>query len=146
VQAQEGTTAVRLAEKKIWTVGFHVQEGIRRSAQKRRLWTVGCSHRIPSVVGSGEDDQSLASGVSAQENGSRPSDLERIPISRQIETGVARGLPSGLQPSAYRESRGQKIETFQVSKHRRRSGPSVCGDRWQRSRESGYSASGNRSS
>jgi hypothetical protein len=74
--------------------------------------------RIPSAVGSGEDAQSLASGGVHKKNGSEPSDLEQDTRQPSDRTGAARGLPSGLQPSAYRESRGQEIETLQVSKHR----------------------------
>jgi hypothetical protein len=46
-------------EKKIWTIGFHVQEGSGEAHTEEEI-----SHRIslryPSAIGSGEDDQSLA--------------------------------------------------------------------------------------
>jgi hypothetical protein len=98
------------------------------------------SLRYSSVIGSREDDQILASGVSAQKIRSGPSDLEQVTHQSLDRTGAARGLPSGLQPSKYRESRGQENRDTSSFEMPGRSGSFVCGDTWRRSRhqELGY--------
>jgi hypothetical protein len=68
----------------------------------------GISLRYSSSVGSGEDDQSLASRVSAQKIRSGPSDLKQVTRQLSNQRGAALGLPSGLQPSPYQESRGKE--------------------------------------
>jgi hypothetical protein len=43
-----------------------------------------------------------------RKDGSRPLDLGPITRQPSDRTGAVRGLPSGVQPSAYRDSQGQE--------------------------------------
>jgi hypothetical protein len=84
-----------------------------------------------------------------RKDGSRPLDLGPITRQPSDRTGAVRGLPSGVQPSAYRDSQGQENRDTSSLETPGRSEPPVedtrGGDRGYY-RESGYSASGNRSS
>jgi len=82
------------------------------------------SLRYLSAIGSGEDDQSLASGVGVQKIISGSSYLEQVTH----------------YPSAYRGSRGQENRDTSSLETPGRSGPSACSDTWWklRHRESGY--------
>jgi hypothetical protein len=56
----------------------------------RRLWTVGCSHRIPSAVGSGEDAQSLASGGAHKRMDLNRQILSRYPSAVGLDRSCTR--------------------------------------------------------
>jgi hypothetical protein len=55
-------TTIISAGEGIWTVDFYVQEELRRSLQKEETVNHQISLGYLTTVGSGEDDQSLASG------------------------------------------------------------------------------------
>jgi hypothetical protein len=84
------TTAVRSAGEKIWTVGFHVQEELRRSAQKGGDCGPLDLFRNPVSRWIGRRCSEFSLWRSAQENGSGPSDLEQIPVSRRMDRSCTR--------------------------------------------------------
>jgi hypothetical protein len=141
-EAQEGaTTAVRSAgEKKIWTIGFYVQEELRRSAQKEEIDSRWISFRNPVSrwIGRRCSEFSLwrSAGEEAVDLGSDPSAdqiLEQIDQPSDWTGGAARGLAIGISvigKSGF--SRTRKSRHFK-SRNTGRSGPSVSGDTWQRS-------------
>jgi hypothetical protein len=122
---------------------FYVQEELRRSLQKEEIGPLDLTQKSRQPVGSGEDDQSLASGGEHKEKGSEPSDLEQIPVSHRIGQELHEGYHRDISHREIGILEDKKIETLQVSKHRR-SGPSVSGDTWRRSSARRYfGASGN---
>jgi hypothetical protein len=76
-----------------------------------------------------------------RKDGSRPLDLGPITRQSSDRTGAVRGLPSGVQPSAYRDSQGQENRDTSSLEMPGRSEPPVedtrGGDRGYY-RESGY--------
>jgi hypothetical protein len=75
-----------------------------------------------------------------RKDGSRPLDLGPITRPPSDRTGAVRGLPSGVQPSTYRDSQGQENRDTSSLETPGRSGPSIGGNTWRRSkhRESEY--------
>jgi hypothetical protein len=75
---------VRSAGEEIWTVDFYVQEELRRSLQKEETDSRRISLRNPVSRWIGRRCSEFSLWRAHKEEGSEPSDLEQIPVSRQI--------------------------------------------------------------